>query len=239
MNQPGRGADLPQHIAIAMDGNGRWATERGLPRCEGHRRGAYVAYQTVLACAERGLNTVTLYAFSVENLGREVSEVQFLLDELFPDLLAKFSPVLIEKNIRLRLLGEYHLLPTRLMEVAQRIKEQTEAHTGMQLNLAIGYSGRREILHALRQTVSEVGAEHINTIDEVTFARHLYTRTMPDPDLFIRCGRVNRISNFMLWQMAYTELLALDILWPDFTAEHLDAALEYYSRQVRKFGRVP
>ena len=124
MNQPGRGADLPQHIAIAMDGNGRWATERGLPRCEGHRRGACVAYQTVLACAERRLNTVTLYAFSVENLGRKVSEVQFLL--------AKFSPVLIEKNNRLRLLRECHLLPARLMEVSQRIMEQTRAHTGMQ-----------------------------------------------------------------------------------------------------------
>jgi undecaprenyl diphosphate synthase len=238
MDHTGQAPNFPRHIAIAMDGNGRWATERGLPRAEGHRQGAFVAYNIAMACAERKLSMVTLYAFSVENWRREASEVGFLLEELFPDLLVTFSPALIEKNIRLRLLGEYRLLPARLMEVAQSIMAQTEAHTGMRLNLAIGYSGRREILHALRQTVAEVGLDGLNTIDEAAFARHLYTHNMPDPDLYIRCGRANRISNFMLWQMAYTELLALDVLWPDFTAAHLDSALQYYSQQTRKFGRV-
>lgn len=238
MNDAQGSQKLPRHIAIAMDGNGRWAQERGMSRSEGHRHGARVAHDTILHLSERGLDTLTLYAFSVENWGRETQEVQFLLGELIPGVLLTFTPLMVERGIRFRLIGEYALLPAKLMQVARDAMQKTASGSGMRLNIAVGYSGRREILHALRRTVSLMGADGLDQLDEATFARHLYTGDMPDPDLYIRCGCHNRISNFMLWQMAYTELYPLNVLWPDFTPAHLDAALRHYSQQTRKFGRV-
>lgn len=238
MNDVQEAHPLPRHIAIAMDGNGRWAQERGLPRSEGHRQGSKATYNTILDLSDRGLDTLSLFVFSVENFQRDAREVNFLLEELIPATLSTFIPTMLERGIRFRLIGEYNSLPEKLMRVAHSAMKQTADGYGMRLNLAIGYSGRREILHALRQTVEAVGLEGLNQVDEATFARHLYTGDLPDPDLYIRCGCHNRISNFMLWQMAYTELYPVNVLWPDFTATHLDAALSHYHQQSRTFGRV-
>jgi len=232
---------LPRHIAITMDGNGRWARRQGKPRNYGHKRGAEVAQDIVKACHELGIEVLTLYAFSFENWQRSRREVSFLMEELLPKGLRKGLQELDETTIRVRVMGELDYLPEKTLRTIEEVVRKTEKNTGMVLNLAISYSGRLEILSAVRRLIDAIERGEIRKVglDESLFSRYLYTAGLPDPDIHIRAGGVNRISNLMLWQMAYTELLAPGMLWPDFTRTDLYKAILHYQHQPRKFGRVP
>jgi len=232
---------LPRHIAIAMDGNGRWAQQRNLPRTAGHRMGAQVAREIVLFSRSIGIEVLPLFAFSMENWGRNSHEVGIILDEILPQTLSENYEDLNRLGIRLEVLGEKELLSGRTQHVIEDVQIATRANTGLVVNVAVSYSGRLEILKAVRRIVEALDQGHIRPtdLDEANFAHYLDSGHLPFPDLYIRCGGVNRISNFMLWQMAYTEILALDTLWPDFRTEHLCEAIRTYQKQPRKFGLVP
>src|SRR5690242_10406350 len=215
--------ELPRHIAIAMDGNGRWAKLRGQPRTDGHRVGVQVAREIILFSHKIGIEVLTLYAFSMENWGRDSHEVTTILDELLPLALSANCEEFNGLGIRLEFLGEQELLSERTQHVIDEVKALTRVNTKMVVNIAVSYSGRLEILkavgrifHALEQ--GEISKANLN---EKLFAQYLDSPHLPFPDLFIRCGGLNRISNFMLWQMAYTEIVTLDMLWPDFKPEYL------------------
>lgn len=232
---------LPRHIAIAMDGNGRWAQQRNQPRTNGHRVGVDVAREIILFSRSIGLEVLTLYAFSMENWGRDGREVAIILDELLPLALSSNVDEFSRLGIRLEVLGERELLSERTQRVIDEVKTATRSNTEMILNIAVSYSGRLEILKAVRRVIQalEQGQITQSDLDEALFAQYLDSGHLPFPDLYIRCGGLNRISNFMLWQMAYTEIVTLDILWPDFRPEHLCEAIRTYQRQPRKFGLVP
>ncbi|MEM1047132.1 MAG: polyprenyl diphosphate synthase [Pseudomonadota bacterium] len=228
------------HVAITMDGNGRWARKQHKPRTFGHRKGAQVAFDIVKHAEKRGVEVVTLYAFSYENWQRSADEVGFLLEILLPETLKKASSYADDSNIRIRVIGDLEPLPTAARSQVEEAIERTAENTGMVLNFAVSYSGRREILRAVEQIVQDrlSGVLPGPVTDEDTFTSYLQTCGLPEPDLHIRCGGVNRLSNFMLWQMAYTELYAPDILWPDFTEADFDDAIRHFQKQPRKYGRV-
>jgi undecaprenyl diphosphate synthase len=233
--------ELPRHIAIAMDGNGRWAELRDQPRTAGHRVGVDVAREIILFSHKIGIEVLTLYAFSMENWGRDSHEVATILDELLPLALSANCEEFNRLGIRLEFLGEQELLSERTQRVIDEVKTLTRANTKLVVNIAVSYSGRLEILKAVRRVIEalEQGKISKGDLDETLFAQYLDSGHLPFPDLFIRCGGLNRISNFMLWQMAYTEIVALDTLWPDFRPEHLCEAIRIYQAQPRKFGLVP
>jgi len=228
------------HVAITMDGNGRWARKRNRPRTFGHRKGAQVAFDIVKYAESLGVKVVTLYAFSYENWQRSAEEVGFLMEILLPETLRKASDYAEDSNIRIRVMGELDPLPKGVRAQVEESVRRTEANTGMILNFAISYSGRREILAAVEKIVQQRLDGRLTgpVCDEETFSHFLQTADLPDPDLHIRCGGVNRLSNFMLWQMAYTELYAPDILWPDFTEEDFADAVRHFIKQPRKYGKV-
>ena len=232
---------LPRHIAIAMDGNGRWAQRSNQPRTAGHRMGVKVAREIILFSRSIGLEVLTLYAFSMENWGRDSREVTMILDELLPRALSDNSKEFNRRGIRLEVLGEKELLSERTQHVIDKVRIATQTNTELIVNIAVSYSGRLEILKAVRRVIEalEQGQTTHADLDEALFAQYLDSGHLPFPDLYIRCGGVNRISNFMLWQMAYTEIVALDTLWPDFRPENLSEAISTYQRQPRKFGLVP
>jgi undecaprenyl diphosphate synthase len=232
---------LPCHVAIAMDGNGRWAQQRDQPRTAGHRKGVGVAHDIILFSRSLGIEVLTLYAFSMENWGRDSHEVEVILDELLPLALSSNLEEFNGLGIRLEFLGEQELLSEQTQRVINQVRTATQANTGMILNLAVSYSGRLEILKAVRRVIAALQGGRITPadLDEDHFGQYLDSGRLPFPDLFIRCGGLNRISNFMLWQMAYTEIVTLDTLWPDFQPEHLVEAIRIYQRQPRKFGLVP
>lgn len=232
---------LPRHIAIAMDGNGRWAQQRHQPRTAGHRMGVEVARNIILYSRTIGLEVLTLYAFSMENWGRDPGEVAVILDELLPQALFDNCEEFNRLGIRLEVLGEKELLSERTQRVIDQVRTATQANTKLIVNIAVSYSGRLEILKAVRRIIEALEKGQITSadLDEARFAHYLDSGHLPFPDLYIRCGGVNRISNFMLWQMAYTEIVALDTLWPDFRPEHLCEAIRIYQRQPRKFGLIP
>ncbi len=232
---------LPRHIAIAMDGNGRWARQRNQPRSAGHRIGARVAREIILFSREIGLEVLTLYAFSMENWGRDAREVAVILDELLPLALSENCEEFNRLGIRLEILGETELLSEQTQRVIGEVKALTQANTEMVVNIAVSYSGRLEILKAVRRVIQALEQGQITQAEltETLFTQYLDSGHLPFPDLFIRCGGLNRISNFMLWQMAYTEIVTMDTLWPDFRTEHLCQAIRTYQRQPRKFGLVP
>jgi len=228
---------LPRHIAIIMDGNGRWARENALKRVLGHKKGAQAVRTTVRTCRELGIDYLTLFAFSVENWSRpgdEVSALMALLDEYLKNELAE----MLKNDIRLITIGRIG----RLTETVRIRLEQTIAETahcsGMVLNLALSYGGRDEIVDAARRIAADVknGIIREDDIDKDRFRRYLFTRDMPDPDLLIRTSGEYRISNFLLWQIAYTELFFTPVLWPDFSREHLVEAIHSYGRRERRFG---
>jgi undecaprenyl diphosphate synthase len=231
---------LPRHIAIAMDGNGRWATLRGQPRTDGHRVGVQVAREIILFSHKIGIEVLTLYAFSMENWGRDSHEVSTILDELLPLALSANCEEFNRLGIRLEFLGEQELLSERTQRVIDEVKTLTRTNTKMVVNIAVSYSGRQEILKAVGRIVDALEQGEISKADlnETLFAQYLDSPHLPFPDLFIRCGGLNRISNFMLWQMAYTEIVTLDTLWPDFKPQHLCDAIRIYQKQPRKFGLV-
>jgi len=232
--------NLPRHVAIIMDGNGRWARKRGLPRVAGHRAGIKAVREVVKGCGNLGIEYLTLYTFSVENWNRPVREVNALMRFLRETLRNEVDD-LDRNNVRLMTIGRIEDLPPsvrREMERAQRILDD---NTGLTLVLALSYGGRVEIVEAMRKIARMVkqGKLSPEEIDLDTVSQNLYTDGMPDPDLLIRTSGEMRISNFLLWQIAYSELWITDVLWPDFRRKHLYEAIMAYQGRERRFGRVP
>uniref|UniRef100_I2Q4K5 Isoprenyl transferase n=1 Tax=Desulfovibrio sp. U5L TaxID=596152 RepID=I2Q4K5_9BACT len=224
---------LPRHVAIIMDGNGRWATMRGLPRSEGHRAGTEAARGIITRCRELGISHLTLYAFSKENWGRPVDEVKFLFD-LLVRFLNRELDMLLKQSIRFKLVGEMAGLPTAARTVLAHVIAKTAHCTEMTLNLALNYSGREEILRACRNLMAQGVAPADVTEERLSAA--LYTAGQPDPDLIIRTSGEMRLSGYLLWQSAYSEFAFPDTLWPDFTPAALDAVLADYQTRSRRFG---
>ena len=228
---------FPQHIAIIMDGNGRWAEKRFLGRINGHRKGIEVVKDIVEFCREIGISYLTLYTFSKENWSRPQTEVGALMDLLEHHLKSELLK-LVKNGIRFRAIGNTRELPAKVQKIIQEVEDKTIGNTGMVLNLALSYSGRTEIVEAAKRIAMEVRQDKISVADitEEVFAKHLYTAGSPDPDLLIRTSGEFRISNFLLWQMAYTEIYVTDVLWPDFTRQHLVDALMDFQNRERRFG---
>src|SRR5256712_8923075 len=230
---------VPQHIAIIMDGNGRWAKAQGLARIKGHEEGARAARECVEACAELKVEYLTLYAFSAENWQRPKSEV-FALMRLLEKFLKEKTPELVEKNVRLQAIGRLTDLPESCQQQLHKTIEQTSGNNGLTLILALSYGGRLEIIDGIKRLLRAVELRHIDQgmIDDEMFSKHLYTRYYPDPDLLIRTSGEMRLSNFLLWQLSYTEMYVTPKLWPDFTRKDLTAAVEDYGRRQRRYGAV-
>ena len=230
-------ARLPRHVAIIMDGNGRWAQARRLPRVEGHRAGVAAVRDTVEAAAQLHLEVLTLYAFSVENWKRPRYEVWTLMN-LLKEYVRREQETLVKNNIRLQVIGRMHDLDPTVQRQLQVALDATAHCTGMTFNIALNYSGRCEIVDACRRIVADWAAGKHADIDEETIGRYLYTSGQPDPDLLIRTSGEMRVSNFLLWQIAYTEIWVTATLWPDFRRRHLiEALLDYQSRE-RRYGAV-
>ncbi|HPR64198.1 MAG TPA: isoprenyl transferase [Thermoanaerobaculia bacterium] len=225
---------LPRHIVIIMDGNGRWAKKRGLPRVVGHRAGIKAVRDTVEACAELSIGYLTLFAFSVENWKRPKSEVETLMN-LLQEYLDKELPTLMKNNIRFGAIGRLGDLSPEVQARLESVVEKTSKNTGLQFFLALNYSGRAEIIDAVNAAIS-TNQSHALTEDE--FRSFLYAPHVPDPDLMIRTSGELRISNFLLWQLAYTEIYVTKVLWPDFRRRHLQQALEAFSTRERRFGGI-
>ncbi|MGA2600758.1 MAG: isoprenyl transferase [Bryobacteraceae bacterium] len=229
---------LPAHIAIIMDGNGRWAKRRGLPRVAGHRAGVEPVRTTVNTCARLGLQALTLYAFSTENWKRPRAEVDMLW-RLLRIYLRKELPEIIRNNIQFTCIGRIDGLPGPVRAELEAATESTSRNTGMRLNVAINYSGRAELVDAVNAIIEDARLEgrlHSLHIDEETIASHLYTAGMPEPDLLIRTSGEMRISNFLLWQIAYSEIYITETLWPDFQRTDLLTAILDYQKRDRRFG---
>jgi undecaprenyl diphosphate synthase len=228
---------VPRHVAIIMDGNGRWAVRRGLPRVEGHRRGVEAARATVRAADALGLGVLTLYAFSSENWSRPSSEVSTLMTLLERSVEGEL-PDLMASNVRLRVIGRADGVPSAVRRGIERVVSATGRNTGLTLVMAFNYGGRDELVDACRALARRARAGELEPerIDEAAVAGALYTRDLPDPDLLIRTSGEMRVSNFLLWQIAYTELVVTPTLWPDFGARDLYLAVGEYQRRERRFG---
>ena len=224
---------LPRHVAIIMDGNGRWAVRRGMPRIMGHKRGAETVRNVVELCRKLGIEVLTLYAFSDENWGRPRQEVSFLMNMLGGYLRSEIR-TMKTNGIRFRTIGRTERLPKTAQKWVQKAVSETTRNTGMILNLALSYGGRGEILEAVRRLRSSAGIPE--ELDEAQFSSYLDTAGLPDPDLIVRTSGEKRISNFLLWQAAYAELYFTDVLWPDFNEKELLAALLDYQGRQRRFG---
>jgi undecaprenyl diphosphate synthase len=232
-------ADTPQHVAIIMDGNGRWARSRGLPRPAGHRASIKVVRRVVEECAERKVRYLTLFAFSSENWRRPADEVGMLIN-LFLDALEREVADLHRNQVRLSFIGDRELLGTELERRMRTAEELTLGNSGLRLIVAMAYGGRWDIAQACRSLAADAAAGTLAAaaIDEAQIAQRLALAGIPDPDLLIRTGGERRISNFLLWNLAYTELYFCDELWPEFSSAHLDAAFEYYRQRERRFGKT-
>lgn len=235
----GLGLFSHMHIAIIMDGNGRWAKERGLPRAEGHRAGAESIREVTEACIELGVKYLTLYAFSSENWNRPKNEVDALM-KLLDRFLDDKAQELDRQNIRLHAIGDLDRLPAATRKRLDRIQQQTKHHDSMTLVLALSYGSREEITHAVRSIASGVAAGRISPeeIDGQLVSQHLYTRDIPDPDLLIRTSGEMRLSNFLLWQISYSEIVIVKKMWPDFRQGDLFAAVDEYKTRHRRFGAL-
>ena len=229
----------PAHVAIIMDGNGRWAKARHLPRVEGHRQGAESVRAIVRAAGEAGVKYLTLYAFSVENWNRPKDEVDTLMKYL-ARYLKNEIPELNRNNVRLEVIGQIYRLPEFVQDQLEKTRAALAKNNGLTLILALSYGGRTEIVEAVRAIATKVrqGKLEAAEITDEVFAQHLYTHKWPDPDLLIRTSGEMRVSNFLLWQISYAELVVTPTLWPDFRKEQFYAALEEYTRRHRRFGGV-
>ena len=230
---------VPRHIAIIMDGNGRWARNRGLARINGHEKGAEAVRACVEACGELKVDFLTLYAFSAENWQRPKTEV-FALMRLLESFLKEKTPELIEKNVRLQAIGRLTDLPERVQKQLHESIERTASNTGLTLILALSYGGRLEIIDGIKSLLRQIDSGHIDRgmIDVDMFSKHLYTRYYPDPDLLVRTSGEMRLSNFLLWQLSYTEMYVTSKLWPDFTKKDLYDAVEDFGQRNRRYGAV-
>jgi undecaprenyl diphosphate synthase len=230
-------ANLPQHVAVIMDGNGRWARQRHLPRVEGHRQGAESARIIIRVAGELGIKYLTLYAFSAENWNRPKDEVDALMKYLI-HYLKRETPELNKSGVRLEAIGQIHRLPENVQEQLRKSIATLSKNNGLTLVLALSYGGRTEIVDAARSIAKKAQSGELDSEDitEKVFAQHLYTRNMPDPDLLIRTSGEMRVSNFLLWQISYAEMVITPTLWPDFRKQQFFATLEEYHRRHRRFG---
>jgi undecaprenyl diphosphate synthase len=226
---------LPAHVAVIMDGNGRWAKKRKLPRIEGHRSGAESVQEVVEASARLGIKYLTLYAFSKENWKRPKTEVATLW-KLLLDYLKKEDKVLMENHFRLNVIGQISEIPQSTRNELERVMEMTKNNRRLVVTLALNYSGRQEILDAVKRIGSD--KMDMNNLDENTFSKYLYTSNIPDPDLLIRTSGELRVSNFLLWQIAYAEIWITPVYWPDFRRLHMLQALVDFQKRERRFGDV-
>ncbi|MBK8230163.1 MAG: isoprenyl transferase [Candidatus Eisenbacteria bacterium] len=231
--------NLPRHVAVIMDGNGRWATRRGLPRIAGHHAARRSVREVVEACAEIGVSYLTLYTFSTENWQRPRSEVSGLMAFL-RQVLKEECDLMARNNVRLSAIGQVADLPGEVRDQLEQTRRQLSGNTGLNLVLALSYSGRRELVDCFRRLAEEVRAGQLDPaqIDEAAIERHLYTADVPPPDLLIRTSGEMRLSNFLLWQLAYAEIYVTDTLWPDFGKRDLYRAISEYQKRDRRFGRV-
>ena len=230
---------LPQHIAVIMDGNGRWAKKRLLPRIAGHKAGVKATRQLIENCARHKIKILTLFAFSSENWLRPADEVNALM-ELFCSHLDEELPSFQQHDIQMRFIGDFDKFPDKLQQQLNTAQQQTAANKGLILVVAASYGGRWDIVQAARCLASQVmqGKLQLDEINEANFSQAISLADLPTPDLFIRTSGEQRISNFFLWQLAYTELYFLDILWPDFSTIHFQQALDFFKQRVRRFGQV-
>ena len=230
---------IPSHIAIVMDGNGRWARQQGLPRSAGHYEGRKATKRVVVACKDLGVKALSLYAFSTENWGRPSDEVSGLMD-LIEHALAEELQELTEVNVQVRASGRLDQLPPSMQQVFINSIERTKHNTGLIMNLCVNYGGRAELVDAVRKlaSASQSGALEPSAIDFDAIQGALYQPDLPDVELFLRPGREMRVSNFLLWQIAYAEMVIMDVLWPDFSEEHLLEGLRVFSSRQRRFGQV-
>ena len=230
---------IPEHIAIIMDGNGRWASERNLKRIDGHRAGVDTVRRIVRLAGRMGVGYLTLYTFSSENWGRPLGEIRGLM-KLLAETLQLEIPELNKKKVRLTTIGDISILPPKSREALARAKEMTAGNNGLTLILALNYGGRDEIVRATRKIADKLANGELNPKDikASLIEKHLDTAGFPDPDLLIRTSGEYRISNFLLWQLAYTELCVTDVLWPDFSENDLLGAVESYTRRERRFGKT-
>jgi len=224
---------IPEHIAIIMDGNGRWAKAKGLPRTAGHVQGVETVRKITEACVRRGVKYLTLYTFSTENWNRPVEEIKALMELLFKNL---EDEIFMKNNVRFCVIGDMTRLPVEIREKIQKMIDRTAANDKMTMVLAISYSARWELANAVKEIIRE-GVDP-NDINEDTISQHLQTRAMPDPDLLIRTGGELRVSNYLLWQIAYSELYFCDTFWPDFDEAELDKAIADYQTRERRYGKT-
>lgn len=230
---------LPRHVAVIMDGNGRWAEKRGNQRIFGHKNAVTAVRDTVEACAELGIKYLTLYAFSTENWKRPKSEVDALMSLLVSTIHSE-TKTLTENNIRLRTIGNTDVLPEKVKEQLQQAKNTTSGNSGLNLVLALSYGSRWEIINAIKKIASDIREDkvRIDEVNELIFSSYLDTAEIPDPELVIRTSGEYRVSNFLLWQIAYSELYFTPTLWPDFRRDHLYAAILSYQNRERRFGKT-
>jgi len=230
---------LPRHIAIIMDGNGRWAQQRSLPRVEGHREGAGIIESIALHCVDLGIESLTLYSFSIENWKRPKAEINALM-HIHSEHLVSIRPTLMKNNVKLLHLGRVEGLPEAVRGDLTDTMEMTSANTGMKLALALNYSGRAEIVDATRKIAQQYkdGELTLDDIDEQCVSNHLYEAGLANPDLLIRTANEMRISNFLLWQVSYSEFYVTKTLWPSFTRESVEEAILAYAKRSRRFGAI-
>lgn len=231
--------DTPDHIAIIMDGNGRWARKRGMPRVAGHKEGLSTVVKIVKAAVKCKVKVLTLYTFSTENWKRPKSEIDFIL-RLPKEFLHLYLPDLIANNVRIEAIGDMEKLPAYTREAVQYAINRTRNNDGLQLNFALNYGSRHELLKAMKEMFVDLNEAKlsIDEVDEQRFSEYLYTGDMADPDLLIRTGGEKRLSNFLLWQLAYTEFWFTDVLWPDFSEKEFLHALEEYRQRKRRYGGI-
>ena len=228
---------MPGHVAVIMDGNGRWAKARGLPRVMGHRAGVEALKSTLRHCSDWGVEALTAYAFSTENWSRPGDEVNFLMT-LFESVLQRELQALEQEQVRIRFLGDLDALPVKLQALIAEATQRTSGNSGIHFNVCTNYGGRRELVRASQRLAERVARGELepSQIDENALAAELFTEGEPDPDLLIRTSGERRISNFLLWQLAYAEIHVTDLCWPDFDAEALQLALQDYQSRQRRFG---
>lgn len=225
------------HVAIVLDGNGRWAVERGLPRIAGHRQGAQIVHDIVAAAPGLGVTALTIFAFSTENWKRPADEVSYIL-HLFVTMVTKWLPELVSQHVRVRIIGDRAALPTDVSDSVETIEKRTASCDGLHLNVALNYGGRAEILHAARAFAAEcvAGTAAPQDLTEDRFDSYLWLEGEAPVDIVVRTGAESRVSNFLLWEMAYAELFFLDVLWPDFTPATLDMIVHKFKSRNRRFG---
>ncbi|MDQ1146712.1 undecaprenyl diphosphate synthase [Bacillus sp. SORGH_AS 510] len=230
---------VPEHVAIIMDGNGRWAKKRALPRVAGHHEGMKVVRKTTMLANKLGVKTLTLYAFSTENWKRPKNEVEYIM-RLPEEFLGTFLPELVENNVQVKMIGYKSQLPVHTLRAIEKAIEETKDNNGLVLNFALNYGSRAEIIDAVKQVLNDSKNGILNETDlnEDVFSSYLMTSEYKDPDLLIRTSGEIRLSNFMLWQLAYSEFWFTDVLWPDFSEEHLLEAIEAFQKRQRRFGGI-